>query len=508
MGRIRLAFVPHRCVVLAAIMSLLGVTPRLTRGEDVETLIHQLTSPSTLVRVSAAEKVAELGPAAVDAAPALFEALKCERIEVLFESPQIADSRQRIADALIRIGETIASDLEKGMQHENGLVRVWSAHALHRIDRERQRAQVIAVLIDALQTGSEVAGDAALVLELMGEDAALAIPALIEQLDHRELAVRCNVGHALAAIARKDQTHHLVEALRHSNPLVQVGAAFALQRADSESREDVHSAIAAALQDESRDVRRQAVWAIGQLGAVGQPLATRLMDALPKLDPNPIEYFFGGGSLGRQSTDPSIVLAATGSGTKPILIRALDSDNLRVRVIAAVALLQLDRDEGARVAPILKAARDDADQNVRFLADMSYAPIAVSESPDLDGLIQTLLASDAFGPPSPAAAQLIRRGVEAVGPLMAVLKSGNGVAAGKAGNVLAAIGPPALPALTEAMQSEDDQLRVFACTALADIGEPARPLLVQALKDDLYPVRRTARRALQSIGTPDALKAP
>ncbi len=507
MVRRRLAFVRARSIVLAVMLSMLAVSPLLAQGEEVNELIQQLKSPDAFMRLAAAGKVAELGPASADAAPALIEALKCERIDVLFEPPPIAASRRRFSEALIRIGDTAAPHLENALEHENGLVRIWSAHSLHGIDRKRQRSKVLEVLIDALRQGNEVAGDAALVLELMGEDAVLAIPALIEQLGHRELTVRCNVAHALAALAKEDSDRQLIEALRHTKTIVRVGAAFALHLADSVSSEDVHSIIAAALQDDSGDVRRQAVWAIGQMGVAAQQLAKELINALPKLDPDPGEYFFGGSSLGRQSTDPSMVLVATGPVSKSALIDALDGDNPRSRVMVAVALLRLDQNQAARVAPILKAAHEDSDQNIRFLADMNYSLAERVDSQDLDGLIRELLKGNDFGPPSPAAVELIQRGAECVGPLMEVLKGGDGLAARQAGNVLAGIGAPALPALTDAMDSENDQLRVFAIAALAGMGEPALPLLVKALKDDLYPVRRAARYALRAVGTPASLDA-
>ena len=503
----RQMFVPSQSIMLAMILSVLGASSGLAGGEDVNSLVEQLNSPSPYLRLTAAGKLAELGPSAADAAPALIEAFACERIDVLFETPDIAGSRQRFADALIRIGDSVIPKLEQAMKHENGLLRIWSAQTLYRLDRKQQRAKVLSVLTDGLLQNSEVAGDAAMILEQMGEDAVPAIPKLIEQMMHQELAVRCNAALALSTIAKADPDQNLLEALRHSSSLVRVGAAFALQHDSSELSAAVRSVLAAALQDGSSTVRRQAVWAIGHTGVAAQPLAKELILALPNIDPELSDYFFGTGSLGRYSTDPSMALAAIGPAAQQDLINALESDHSRTRVMAAVALLRIDRSHASRVAPFLEAAREDPDRNIQTLAAMNSLPNPTVDGQNMDGLIRAVLASTDFGPPSPAAFQLIQRGAEAVAPLMEVLKGGDGLAATRVSGVLARIGEPALPALTEALQSENDQLRVFAARALAEMGKAAQPQLISALKDKLYPVRRAARSGLKSIGTPEALSA-
>ena len=488
------------CVVVCGT---LGVA----QGADVSELIRRLNSPNNLVRVAAAAEVGKLGPQAASAAPALIDALKCERLEVLFDTGQIANSRARFADALIQLGDLVVPLLEDKLGHDNGLVRVWAARVLYGIDGKRHVRRVIPVLVAALREGNEVASDAALILERMGKDARSVMAALIARLDHQDLVTRCNLAHALAAVASAEDRRPLIQALRHDSEFVRIGAAFALQRIAPESAGLAQSAIADGLRSTSPEVRRQAVWAVGQLGGSAQPLVEQLIQVLPDLTPDPRAYFFGGGVFGRHATDPSIVLVATGRTFLPLLVAALDSDSQRARVMAAVALLRLDRTQAPRVAPILKAARRDSDRGIRFLADMNRPPSQASAMPDMNELIRAALQSPAFGPPSPAAAQLVRRGSAAVDPLMKVLHSGDGEAAGRVSRILAQIGQPALPALSKAVRSNNDQLRVFAVRTLSGMGERAVPLLAQALKDDLYPVRRAARYALKSMGTPDARAA-
>ena len=108
-------------------------------GADVSVLIPQITAANPFARVAAIGKVAELGPKGAPAASALLDALRCEQMDVLFETPQVTGIRQTIADVLTNLGPSIAPQLQKGLQSENGLVRVGAATALYRIDPKQYR---------------------------------------------------------------------------------------------------------------------------------------------------------------------------------------------------------------------------------------------------------------------------------------------------------------------------------------------------------------------------------
>jgi HEAT repeat protein len=232
-----------------------------------------------------------------------------------------------------------------------------------------------------------------------------------------------------------------------------------------------------------------------------------LVRVLSKLNPDPREYFFGGGRLGRLSFDPSLALVAMGPEVKEVLSKALDSEDPRTRLMAGIALVRIDPSAGPRVAPIFQQARQDTNQALRMVAEMNAAPPAVGTSQDVDALIQDLLQTTGFGPPSPAVGQLVRRGEEAVGPLMKVLEAGDGLAAMKVVQVLGAIGPPAIEPLTKALHSELPRQRLYAVTALAMMGPANQELLIEALSDSDYPVRRAARQALKALNTPEAREA-
>lgn len=474
---------------------------------DVSALIPQITSANPFARLAAIGKVAELGPTGASTAPALLEALRCEQMDVLFETPQVTGIRQTIAEVLAKLGPTVVPQLQKALQSENGLVRVGAATALYRIDPKQHRDRALPVLIAALKADDEVAADAAQALESIGGDAAPALPELLRQLAHDDPAVRCQVGHALAALKSDASTARLQAALKDATPLQKVGIAYALAKQNPEDIPRWQAALSEGLRHASPDVRQQAVWAIGQLGPAGRPLAPDLVRVLSKLNPDPREYFFGGGRLGRLSFDPSLALVAMGPEVKEVLSKALDSEDPRTRLMAGIALVRIDPSAGPRVAPIFQQARQDTNQALRMVAEMNAAPPAVGTSQDVDALIQDLLQTTGFGPPSPAVGQLVRRGEEAVGPLMKVLEAGDGLAAMKVVQVLGAIGPPAIEPLTKALHSELPRQRLYAVTALAMMGPANQELLIEALSDSDYPVRRAARQALKALNTPEAREA-
>jgi hypothetical protein len=175
--------------------------------------------------------------------------------------------------------------------------------------------------------------------------------------------------------------------------------------------------------------------------------------------------------------------------------------------MAGLALVRIDPNAGPRVAPVFQQARQETNQALRWVAEMNAVPAAQSANQNIDTLIQELLQSTGFGPPSPAVGQLSRLGAEAVEPLMKVLETGDGQAAMKVTQVLAAIGKPAVAPLSKALHSELPRQRLYAVNALAMMGPANQELLIEALSDTAYPVRRAARYALKALNTPEAREA-
>ena len=76
---------------------------------------------------------------------------------------------------------------------------------------------------------------------------------------------------------------------------------------------------------------------------------------------------------------------------------------------------------------------------------------------------------------------------------------------------LAAVGAPAVPALSEALQHTEETVRIEAAYALAQIGDSAEsaiPALMERTKDDNVEVRRYLPEAFGSLGATAAPAVP
>ena len=68
-------------------------------------------------------------------------------------------------------------------------------------------------------------------------------------------------------------------------------------------------------------------------------------------------------------------------------------------------------------------------------------------------------------------------------------------------------GKDAVPALIEALQDQNTDVRGSVGFVLGEIGRDAVPALTLALQDEDWNIRYSAREVLGKIGTPEALKA-
>ena len=488
--------------LLVLLMSLGWLNFKSLRAqESLPLLTQQLAGPDFEMRLLAVAKIKLLGPEARLAGPALIEALKCERIDAIIGAgPQFSSLRQQISAELSRLAADIEPLLQQALHDSNGLVRVWSAHALLAAGRPATD-DPLGVLTEALREPPEVAADAGMALELIGRPAQDATAALVERLRGDDFEVRVNATLALATVAQADSENELRTLIR-SGGVAGICAAFAVQRVVPSTLEEALVAIKRGLQSSTSDERVQAVWAIGQMGPRAAALAGDLVVAFDRLDPEPSAYWFG--QLGRLGVDPAMALLATGASLEPKLQGLLSHKNSRVRVMAATALVQRDAAYVGVVRPVLQAAMQDRDRDVSFIASRVYLLQILARHPEVGPLIEALKMDLGFSPVPMIVAQ---RGNAALAPLREVVLGGDGRAARQAVEALAAIGPAALLTLGELMMRESDGVRLFAATALGKIGPPAVPLLADALQDESYAVRRVARYGLRAIGTEAALQA-
>jgi HEAT repeat protein len=230
--------------------------------------VQALNDESVRVREAAAGALAEFGPQAAYAVPALIEAL----------SGEDRDLRSAVSDALGAIGEEAVPALIESLADEDEGVRWAAVSALREIGP--QAADAVPVLIQALQDEDyEVRQAAGSALGRMGPEA---IPALIRALGDEDANVRQGVSQALGLIGpeAKESVPHLVQALEEDEDwLVRSNSARALGWIEPEPG-DVVPALIQALGDESEYVRAAAADALGEFGSQAREAIPLLIGAL------------------------------------------------------------------------------------------------------------------------------------------------------------------------------------------------------------------------------------
>ena len=199
--------------------------------------------------------------------------------------------------------------------------------------------------------------------------------------------------------------------------------------------------------------------------------------------------WYHGGQNGEMRTHLDGASHNNGHATVPIveLIKGLGSEDVSVRRTTADALRFAGADSADEVVPALAEKLNDPDEVVRLNA--AYALGTIGES-----TIPTLMA--ALRRESETAWEPNLNRNDYTNPSQ--LDSPFG---------LAAMGTPALPALTAALDDPKWWVRAAAAMALGCMGPPANPAappLIGALKDESEWVRRNAADSLGNIGNPSS----
>jgi HEAT repeat protein len=374
--------------------------------------------------------------------------------------------------------------------------------------------------------GSHYSAGVVEALAAMGEDAKLAIPALLELQETTDRAwLRRDIDRALEHIGHVDteaKVNRLVAELdsapdhtRYLN-IVAIGdmgpAAASAVPALLEAVADEHVCNVAL--DALVDVAPEDQW---------PAVAAAAVPVLERDD-------WKGSTAAR-------ALAELGEPGRDALVTALTSRARTTRVNALAGLLQIEPDPGERANKVLKGMLRDGDLEIRGSAARVYGRYGDSAFPHLQKAIgrekddqtrsEMIYALDGMGAQTLPLLrrELVREGpwvsaaaahqLGALGPAAApavgdLLVHGGGYN-GKS-DVAAAIegiGSAAVPALIEAMSSDHPPVRETAVYTLGRIGPDARdavPALALALDDDHEDVRQWAAWALGRIG-PDAVGA-
>lgn len=307
----------------------------------------------------------------------------------------------------------------------------------------------------------EVANKAAAMMRHFG---AAAIPPLIAALSITDQSVYFQVSWALRWM-RASAVPALLDALQHAtDENIRSGAADVLGSADGE---EVREALREALDDPDADVRRMAMWSLGELGDL------RVLELLLAQPP----------SSRPGSSDPARTLAHLGNEAVPPLIAVLQ-DQARPayqRVHAARALGLIE--DGRAVEPLSVALGDD-DEGVRVAVTSALGDLKDSRavepllaalqdaSPKVRAQAAYELASSEDGRVYDAVAQFVRDGGEGYQPTSGLLPT-----------LAMHYGERVLPLLREKALSDDFRQLLSALYALSQLGAPGVSVLLEVARD-------------------------
>lgn len=456
---------PFRLLLLALALSLAvapvraaapGVPPRaapLYEGKPLRHWLGELQAKDVLARDEAIEVLADAGPVARQAVPALEELLRA--------GPP--DARRRAALALWRIdgrtGPAVAA-LAEELRAPGPLARGQALQALLQMGpAAAPAASAVLELVDDLDFPPFTRFRAVAALRVMGPAAA---PAFREALADKAVRRRRNAVTALAELGPRaeEMVPALSGRLKDDDQRVRVGAARAL-------------------------------WLVGQTtDAVMVPLlwAARHGDAVQRHEVFQLVI-----------SDERRPRAAL-----PLLRESLKYENAVLQVGAADALWAIEG-RADEVRPVYLAALRENRPNEWPAAARGLGRLGPAAKEAAPRLVQMLRSVK-----GPLVAELSeplgRIGTAALPPLCDLLRDETAPASARqpAIDALGRMGPDAVPLLAPLLAHATPRVRAAGCEALGGIGPAgaaaSAPLLLARLQDDDPAVRRAARVALGRLG--------
>ena len=411
-----------------------------------------LTNKNKTVRASAAYALGKIGPPAEPAIKALNKLLWMD-----------AAVRRNAAKALGQIGPAAIPMLIKGLGAPEAAVRQLAARALGQIGPEAQEA--VSPLINALSDDTpEVRRTAVDALGRIGPPASTAVPQLTEILLH-DLSSKCRLyaAESLRQICAPTDGQMTERIPPESLPQGCESTAVA--------------ALIMALADESEEVRRTAVYAIGQIGN-SSVVPALIMALLDKNEEVRQRVAFALGEIGDSSAVPAL-----------IIVLADTSEIVRSTTVFALHRICVPT-EGQITKPI--SSPDTPQVNEATISELISA--LYHEKPTIRiGAVHVL--------------KLVGSEVS-VPALLKVFKEPSSHLATRNGSQETE-SPDAGGGLITALQHPYTSVRVIASWALSEIGDKsAVPALIATLDNPRnYGSHRSCLAALKKIGTPQAMKA-
>jgi HEAT repeat protein len=413
----------------------------------VSSLSAALEDASPAVRWSAAEALGRLGGDAEEAVASLAIALRDPGIRAI------------AADALGAIGNPSRGAvplLLDGLKDSDPAFRWMSAVALSRIDAKAARAALPLFIERLRDPDGRARWDAMQCVSGMGLEAKPAAPAVMEMVKKGD-GVAADI---LTSIAGPDALEalplllenlsdewDLSESIARIGPAAAPGLMKSLEKTDAKNRPLV-------------------VKTLGLLASKSRDLIPAIQKLLEDADGRLREA--AADALG--GIDPKVKEAA------PALQKSLGDDEAGVRLAAARALFSIQGIEAAMVIPVMTRALKDDDPDMRRDAAALIGDFGAAAKDSVPALIASL--KDPDGGVRSAAAWAIARITggqatqKAIDVMIAALKDKEPRARQDAARLLGDVGPDArsaIPALNEAMEDPNDEVRKAATDALGKV---------------------------------------
>jgi HEAT repeat protein len=277
----------------------LGFTHPRPAGWSVDMLanrVWQLKHKDFEIRYWAVEKLAEQGPRAVAALPALID---------VFDDPapdrrcQIR-IRQALSRAVRRMGPKAVPHLLKSLSDKRPRIRAGVAGSLWRFPHQGEQI-VPALLVTLGDKDVRVRAEAARSLGLFRSQASVVVPALMKAMDDkaRDVVEAAVVSLGQMGPAAKPAVPRLGKALKDRRSGVAAGAAAALGKVGPEAHEAVGALLEAA-RTPTGYLRQEAIEALGLIGPKAKAAVPFLIEAFKDEEYRPVRGVIAGalGNIG------------------------------------------------------------------------------------------------------------------------------------------------------------------------------------------------------------------